>query len=351
MMVTCRLKYSRIRWAAGLFLIALLCLFFYTPLRAESLLDEAVKLFKEGRWEEAGGKFQQLLDQDPTGAEALYYLGKLEGDADKSLEYRQRFLSLHPQHPWADQVLYGVAQYNFALGYYLTAAKEYHRLIRSYPQSELGAEALFWLASSKLAIGAADSADHYFRHLLETHGQSDMAIWSKLGRADASYMAQNFSQAKSRCRNFLDEHPNSPLVPVALFRMAEIQDAQGERAEATVTLQKLVNDYAITYQATQAQRKLTEWGWTDHKKGAPEIEIQAGRYTVQVGAFSKRANANNLETQLSSWGYQVEVVKRAGRHRTLYLVWVGSYESREEAVQEGQALENDRGLPNQIISR
>jgi len=349
--VSFRLTYSQKRRAAGLFLIVLLCLFFYTPLRAEPLMDEAVQLFKEGRWEEARGKFRQLFDQDPTGAEVLYYLGRLEGDADKSLEYRQRFLSLHPQHAWADQVLYGVAQYNFALGYYLTAAKDYQKLLGSYPQSDLGAEALFWLASSKLAIGAADSADHYFRHLLETHGQSPMAIWSKLGRADASYMAQDFSQAKSRCRIFLDENPNSPLVPVALFRMAESQDALGERAEATVMLQKLVNDYATTYQASQAQRKLTEWGWTDHKKAASEIEIQPGRYTVQVGAFSKRANANNLEAQLSSWGYRVEVVKRAGQHRTLYLVWAGSYDSREEAVREGQALENDRGLPNQIISR
>jgi cell division protein FtsN len=131
--------------------------------------------------------------------------------------------------------------------------------------------------------------------------------------------------------------------------MAEIQDALGIRAEATATLQTLVNDYSTTYQAIQAQRKLTEWGWTSGKEETPKK--QEGRYTVQVGAFSKRANASNLEAKLRSWGYQVEVVKRAGRHRTLYFVWVGSYGTREDALREARILENDRGLPYQIILR
>jgi hypothetical protein len=47
----------------------------------------------------------------------------------------------------------------------------------------------------------------------------------------------------------------------------------------------------------------------------------------------------------------VEMIKRAGRHRTLYLIWVGRYRDRSEALREAQKLETNRGLPYQVIRR
>jgi TolA-binding protein len=318
-------------------------------LGAQTPLEEAIGLYQNGHLQEAQERFQILLTEDPQGAEALYYLGKIEVDADKSLEYRQKFLSLHPDHPKAAEVLYGVAQYNFALGYYLTAARDYQKLLRTYPDSDLATESLYWLASSKLAIGAPDSARFYFHRLLDDYGESPMVPWAELGLVDALFMAQGFSLARAQCRVFLEAHPQSTLLPVALFRFAEIHEALGEREAAQGILRQLVDDYPDTYQGDQARRQLTEWGELIGKSEEPEV--QEGGYTVQVGAFSNRANALNLETQLRTEGYQVEVVKKAGQHRSLYLVWVGLYGSREEALREAQLLEKQRGLPYQIIKK
>lgn len=337
-------------WRQRAILLGTLCLLLLpASLGGQTPLDEAIELYKKGQYQRAREKFQQLLGEDPQRAEVLYYLGKLELDADKSLEYRRKFLSLHAHHPLADEVLYEVAQYNFALGYYLTAAKDYQKLLRTYPDSDLAAEALYWLASSKLAIGAADSAKFYFHRLLDQFGGSAMAPWAQLGLVDADFIQQDFSQAQVHCRAFLDAHPQSPLLPVALFRLAEIQEARGEREQAKVIFQQLMDNYPKTYQGEQARRQLSEWGWPGQQHEQPEAE--KGKYAVQVGAFSKRANALNLQTRLRSAGYQVEVVKKAGRHRSLYLVWVGSYQSRQEAQREAQILEKQRGLPYQIIKR
>lgn len=330
--------------------MVVLCLVLFPALLGgQTPLDEAIRLYQDGHLQKAREEFQELLREDPGGAEVLYYLGKIEPNADKALEYQRRFLSLHPHHPMADEILYGVAQYNFALGYYLTAAKDYQRLLRTYPNSDLAPDALYWLASSKLAIGAADSAIFYFQRLLEEYGESPMASWAELGLVDAFFVGQDFSLARSHCRAFLNAHPHSPLLPIALFRMAETHEALGEREEAKGIFQRLMNDYPTTYPGEQARRQLTEWGWPGKRQEGPEVEKV--KYAVQVGAFSKRANALNLQAQLRSWGYQVEVVKKAGRHRSLYLVWVGSYQSREEVQREAQILENQRGLPYQIIKR
>jgi tetratricopeptide (TPR) repeat protein len=242
-----------------------------------------------------------------------------------------------------------VAQYNFALGYYLTAAKDYQRLLRAYPHSALRAEAYYWLASSKLAIGAADSAAFYFSRVIDEHAGSSMISWAKMGLVDAYYIQQDFPRARSHCQRFMETYSQSHLVPMALFRLAEIYDALGEREKAIETMGRLVRSHPDTYQGKQAQRQLTEWDWTggEEQQQGP----MGGNYTVQVGAFSKRANALNLQGQLRSWGYPVELVKRAGQHRTLYLVWTGHYETREEALQAAKELEKERGLPFQILKR
>ncbi len=331
--------------------VVLLLILYVSSSLSQTPLDEAISLYHKGLIQEAREKFRQLLAEDPQGAEILYYLGKIELDADRSLEYRQRFLSLYPRHPKAAEVLYGVAQYNFAMGYYLTAAKDYQSLLRSYPSSDLVAEALYWLASSKLAIGAADSAGLYFRKLLKDHKESSMVPWAQLGLVDVSFMQQNFPVAHSLCDAFLEAHHGSPLVPVALFRLAEIDEALGTRDEAKAVLRRLVSDYPQSYQGEQARRQLTEWGEQDEQQ-AGHIETESeGKYAVQVGAFSKRGNAVNLQTQLSTAGYQVEVVKKAGQHRNLYLVWVGSYQDRDEALKEARMLEKQYGLPYQVIRR
>ena len=333
---------------AGLILAAVFALFFSAS--AETTLEKAEKLYQDGDFRQAREQFSLLLAEDPDNAEVLFYMAELEPDADQALAYRQHFLTLYPEHQRADQVLYGIAQYHFAVGYYLTAAKDYQRLLLEYDDSALQDDALYWLASSKLAIGAADSAEVYFRRLVQHHSGSSLAGWAELGLIDALYMRQDYPAAQQRCQEFLQARSSSDLLPLVLFRLFEIREARGDRTTAVEMLKRLVSSYPETYQGKQAQRQLTEWGWDDTEE-PPEEEPAEGNYTIQVGAFSKRSNALNLQSQLQSWGYQVELIKRAGRHRTLYLVWAGRYRTREQAHHEAEKLERERGLPYQVIQR
>jgi len=333
---------------AGLILVAFVLLTFSAA--AETPYEKAIGLYQKGDFRQAREEFARLLEKDPDNPDALFYMAELEPDADQALANRQRFLSLHPDDQRADQVLYGIAQYHFAVGYYLTAAKDYERLLREHGDSGLRADALYWLASSKLAIGAADSAAVYFRRLVRDHSGHSLASWAELGLIDAMYMKQEYAAAQQRCQEFLQNRSGNELTPVVLFRLFEIREARGDRAAAAGILQQLVGSYPDTYQGKQAQRRLTEWGWDDAGEASEEKPAE-GNYTIQVGAFSKRSNGLNLQSQLRSWGYQVEMIKRAGRHRTLYLIWVGSYQTREEALRQAEKLERERGLPYQVIRR
>jgi TolA-binding protein len=332
----------------GLFFLTV----FFMPVLAiaQPTFESAVELYRNGAFHQAREQFALLLKDDPENADILFYLAELEPNADQALAYRQHFLSLYPHHQRADEVLYGVAQYHFAVGYYLTAAKDYERLLRGYANSRLRAEALYWLASSKLAIGAADTAAVHFRRLIEECPGSSMVAWAELGLIDALYMKQEFPAAQVRCQDFLRTRSGSALIPLVMFRLFEIHEALGRREEAAEILAQLVRSYPDTYQGKQAQRQLTEWGWSEESPMS-KPQLTEGDYTIQVGAFSKRSNAVNLQAQLRSWGYEVEMIKRAGRHRTLYLIWLGRYRTREEALRAAEKLERERGLPYQVIRR
>ncbi|NOZ24798.1 MAG: hypothetical protein GXO94_01710 [Nitrospirae bacterium] len=64
-------------------------------------------------------------------------------------------------------------------------------------------------------------------------------------------------------------------------------------------------------------------------KTAPERRVSA-RYTIQVGAFRGKEQAERLKERLRKKGYSVKVVA-AGKKRTIYRVWVGRFGSRKAA--------------------
>ncbi len=53
-------------------------------------------------------------------------------------------------------------------------------------------------------------------------------------------------------------------------------------------------------------------------------------YTIQVGAFRNKLQAEKLKNQLKRKGYSVKVIS-AGKKRTIYRVWVGRFKARKSA--------------------
>lgn len=75
-----------------------------------------------------------------------------------------------------------------------------------------------------------------------------------------------------------------------------------------------------------------------------EIVSDTKLYTVQVGAFSKEENAQNLAKEIRDKGYQTYVVKGD----IFYKVQVGKFKSSQEAQNIVQKLK-ELGCPNDIF--
>jgi len=74
---------------------------------------------------------------------------------------------------------------------------------------------------------------------------------------------------------------------------------------------------------------------------APDISL---RYQIQVGAYSRQENASRQRDLLQSLNYQVSIRRITTNTRTLFVVMVSGFNSREEARRIGEQLKRDYGL-------
>jgi len=219
---------------------------------AEAPSSDPVRLFHEGRLEAARGRFAERLTERPDDPEALYYLGRLTQSAGEGRRFFQRLLATHPTHDLADDALFELAEADYAdpLGLYLTARRNYRRLIADYPLSPMVPLSLYRIGRTYLVAGHVDSAARHFRRVIA-------------------------------------EFPASPARSRAERGLAESEGAAGQRHLARARVESL---------AVAGRGRTTE--------GSPAPSVDR-RYWVQVGAFENGSNARRLAQRLDRAGYRL----------------------------------------------
>ncbi|MDI6765213.1 MAG: SPOR domain-containing protein [Bacteroidota bacterium] len=74
-------------------------------------------------------------------------------------------------------------------------------------------------------------------------------------------------------------------------------------------------------------------------------------YTVQVGAYSTIVNAEKQKKYFDDLGYKVEITNKIRNGRNMYLVWVGSFSTIEEARDMVKEIKKKYKLDSMIVER
>lgn len=129
-----------------------------------------------------------------------------------------------------------------------------------------------------------------------------------------------------------DSFPNSEWADDALVRLAEIYSRAGKIEPMNQILNRLKNEYPKSYYIKTNYISKLENSSTDQSYKIPLNKL-AAEYTIQVGAFSKITNAKRLQQKLKIDGYNTDIYENLldGKN-LLYLLWVGTYNSKEEAI-------------------
>lgn len=196
------------------------------------------------------------------------------------------------------------------------AVEKYLQLITRFPDSKYAATAKFRIGQYYFSRGLYVSARKYFLQLIEAYPDSEYIDDAMYYAASCLFAIRNYDSCRSELRNFLARYQRSPLTEIAKRDLDEIDSKTNHKADRN-----------------------------------EEIQNPSGTFTLQVGAFSQINNALNLRNYLSKLGLPVEVREKHERKDTLYLVWLGSFETKREAQDFGETFKEEHGKPYRIVTR
>lgn len=331
----------RVLWLGGVLLVGGMGSSLVAAEDEAAAYRQAAAWFNQGEWEKARAAFTQLASQYPKSAwlpAIQLRLADLEPDARQAVEQYRQVLRQWPNSEWALDSRWALAQTLFVLGDVKPALAELNSLGPEsggrYPH------ALYLAGLCQLQLQQYAEAKSSFNDVLAQPIGSDWAGPSLVGLAEAELGLKNSTEALNALDRYLQEHPQGDFNAQALAVKARAAESQGGAQASAGVLQELLARYAESYEAEQARPRMS----------APvPAEGEAGKYTVQVGAFSKADYAQKLVERLRKKGYNAYLLETRQGEEVFSQVRVGHYASKEFAQKIGEKLARGEKLPYLVI--
>lgn len=250
----------------------------------------AQRLVVEGRGPEGRAIIARELAAAPEGSpryvEALYWRAALAATAADAERDYKRIIIEFPVSLRAESALVGLAQLELARGDRSQAMQHLERVVREHPTGPSRARASFWMARVHFDEG-------------------------------------NFPRA---CARLEDSRRHTPAEAVEMRNQLEYYSQRCEGVDTTVVVR------TTSAESTRAMPTRPGAVATQPAQRPPARGITA--YTVQIGAFASRADADARHRQLSAQGHAPRVVKVGA----LWRVRIGRYASRDAAAAAARSL-------------
>ncbi len=264
-------------------------------------VDQYLQEIEQGQYDRARADLPALLNNYPDAPGVKYLQGVLASDGEEAYRIFKEIADKSRYNPYKDAATLKVGEYLYTRGLYISAERYLRQIPVHYPRSPHIERAANLLIRSMAAAGKVDSSRTWARVLQRQYPQIDF-----------SFQLDGLESSPERST---PTESSAPPEPVDLSRENPYYDPD-EADEPADTSQ--------------------------------EAQESAG-YAIQVGAFSSRENAEAGKEIFEEHDYPVQIRKRNRNNVELYLVWIGQYETREEAERVGSEIKQKLALPYFIL--
>ncbi len=165
------------------------------------------------------------------------------------------------------------------------------------------------------------------------YAKGDLAIEVYMGIADTYFMQYTYDKAIKIYDQMINKYANSDYMAMLYFKMGKAYQKKSKWVKSEYYFDKLRREFPRSFEAELVDKSSTGGNF----------------FTVQVGCFTQKQNAQNLFSDLQSKGYQAYVMKVKSGVQKLYRVRVGKFVSRLAAEYEEEALRTKEHLPTHIF--
>jgi outer membrane protein assembly factor BamD (BamD/ComL family) len=319
----------------GIFLLGWVPLGCAETLSEDKAYQTAIQYFNQQQWQEANDalrKFKNTYPKSRWKYAVQLRLADLEKNPERAIEMYRTILDQAASSEWAQDARWGLAVSLFVIGSYNQAVSWLGKI---EPKSHLRyAQALYLKGLSHMALKQFVPAQVCFQTILEKYSDTQWASLALAGSGETAMLLNNHAEALTTFDRYLREYPEGDMVPTVLMLKSKVLKQTGMGEESTRMLHELVTRYTESFDAEKANSKLSE---------------DRNKFTIQVGAFSKKEYAQKLVKKLRTLGYNAYVLEAKSGTEIFNQVRVGSYTTREFSDKIGKQLAKKEKLPYIVL--
>jgi len=225
-----------------------------------------------------------------------------------------------PAFTWPNaEQLYSKADKAYMQGDYSDALDKCKRVLNDYKISRFRDDAHYLAGLSLLKLGRYESARSYFYKVVSRKPASPLEEDAYLGAADSYLLEKKYDKARELYQEILIHYANT-----------DYRDTISQR------LQKIKTD-------TKKKPKKAK------SRGGSRTAPTSSKYTVQIGCFRNKSNANALYRKFKKLGYSAYIISGKMDGVGVYKVRIGKFSSEKKAESFAKKLRRN-GYETKVTS-
>lgn len=316
--------------------------------------EESLTLYKNGNTEKAREIWIELKKEKPKKLmpDILFLLGSTEPDYFSAILYYRQIIQQYSKYEKIDKAIMKLGDLYYLHSNYTEAMRTYSIIIGKYPESKYSAEAYYWLGNIYLDKRKYNKAIEYYNKVLYSKTYNDMVPLANLGIAYAHYEMQKYEVAINQYKKIKELFPYAEIMINVYIGLGDSYFRLKKYKEAYINYKKVLEKYPDTPQATIAENQLKHI-----KRRKPFVsssieknpDIINKNFTIQVGSFKNKSNANNLRIKMKKNGFDSFVVEFKKGDTIMYRTVVGRFAEKRDALETKDKIKETIKMDSFII--
>jgi len=267
---------------------------------AQEIEKDILSWLEKHSKQELKNRLDAVKRKYPNSPVPLFLEAYTEENGDRSLDLYKQIIQNYPDSKFVDDAQLRVAQYYYAIGSYVTARQYVDNLVDQFPESPLVVETKYLAARCLIASGYYISAEDELKKIIRDYSRSPFKSYAKQDLASLDELSK-----ESNMDNLSKPVNNTP-------------------------------QFHGVNNPTDQQFKTMK---------------SKGKYTIQIGAFRDRNNALSQKEIYSQKGYLVTLDSKLVNSNLLHLVWVGEFDTEEQAARFGEVFKNLHSVSFHVVRK
>jgi len=238
----------------------------------------------------------------------------------------------------ASPASFSVIEKYFLEGKYNAVISESEELISSGSGRK---DELYYIKGlSELKANRFSDARTSFNHIISNYSWSKKAFDARLGLGDSYFLQGDNTGALNVYNDMAGRYPSDKNISIVYNRLSLCYARMGIRAKADSYYGMVKEKAPLSFEA-RSTPAISAPSQASTGRNAASSDAGTGKYSVQVGSFKNKRNADRLARKLAAHGHESYVEIPVFSRDKFYRVKVGKFSSKGDASKTASKLESE----------